>query len=158
MNTDFQDILNQVATEYEETQVINRWLPPDGDYTAIIEKCETGKSTSQKSTFGWIRLDCRLLCEGNPELDGKEFEIFHTTKLLFKLKPDANILSGGKHDPSQVAAIFKAAEGWIINTTISTNENQKTGQTFRNASITEVVDKADAGKEVDEAKVEAPAS
>ena len=149
MSTDMQDVLAEIAEEFAQAEVFNQWMPPDGTYTALITGYNDGVSTKGSSRYAWWKLDGRLLVEGDPELDGKDFTLgfFRSTALGF-LKQAMSVFAGRKiDDVRQAQPILSGAVDCLVTLkkTTTIRSEAKGGGEFPNVTILEVIPQTDSG-------------
>lgn len=145
LDLDFQGIIGTLEKEYAETEVQNRWMPPDGEYMVMLTSLNTGVSAKgNKGKMAWWRLGGRILKEGDQELDGKDFSVgFYNTLALWNLKGDVAVLAGRKIDDIKAVhpVLCEAVNGrWLIAVEVSRGVSDK-GRKFTNTKILEVVNK-----------------
>lgn len=140
VDPDFDAILNETAQEFASAEIINTWMPPDGDYTVLLLGYKEGKKLDPDNRFIWWRIDGMILAEGNPSIDKHEFTVgYYTSKAIFSLKRDTAVLNGSPLTAlSSAGPILAGAVGWIVNVSVRTAK-AKNGNIYTNTSITEVV-------------------
>lgn len=135
MNNDFNALLQQTAEEFANAEVFNDWLPDDGDYNALIADYKEGVKETDTSKMWWMRLTGRLLAEGNPDLDQREFTLgYFSGKAPGILKGAVSVLNGAPvKNIADARAILLASIGAVVELTVST------GKQYRNVRITKLV-------------------
>lgn len=139
-DADFEQIVNEAAQEYSDTEVINRWMPPDGEYTTVLLPLVTGVSDKGGNKAWWARLPGMIVAEGNPDLDKKEFNVgFYSPKTLISLKGDVAVLAGEIiADLKQSLSILENAVGTVISVTVERGTS-KAGRKYTGTNITGVI-------------------
>ncbi len=148
----FESILDEVAQEYADAEIINRWMPEDGEYTGVITKYSEGdKVYDDGGKMAWARLTVQLIAPhdtGEGGIDGKEMSIGYSTKALFSLKGDTAALSGRVINDVRVALkVLQDSLGTVIGFEIKTTI-AKNKQSYKNATITHIVPDAEAPETV----------
>ena len=149
MSSDMQKILADVAEEFAQTEVFNQWMPPDGNYTALITAYGDGVSAKGGNKVAWWKLDARLLVPGDEELDEKDFTLgFYRSSAIGFLKQAMAVLAGRKVDDiSQAEPVLSASVGMVVNISKTTTirSDAKGGGEFPNVKILEVVQQPGGG-------------
>jgi len=155
LSAEFKKLVEeQAAKPYEEAEVFNNWMPPDGTYTVVLTDCQNGMSeTEAGERYGWVRLTGVIQAETDPELDQKEFTVgfYRTDRAHFKMKNDVAVLAGRKVDSflASLNILEQAArENWIVTVEVSRGTSRNTGRTFTNTRIVEVLPSEQAAQPV----------
>jgi hypothetical protein len=146
----FDDVLKQSTQAYKEAEAFDDWMPPDGEYTAVVTSYGEGVVAKETDTFAWMKLQGKLLTENDPELDGREFSLgYFTTKALGILKGAVAKLGGSKlecDDLKLASELLKRSVGTIVNIKVATTVNKKNHQEYKNVRILGVIGGQDTGQ------------
>lgn len=139
-DADFEQIVNEAAQEYTDTDVINRWMPPDGEYTVVLGGLANGVSSKDGGKSWWARLPGTIVAEGNPDLDKKEFTVgFYGAKSMIGLKADVAVLAGEIiPDLRQSLAVLAGAQGTVVSVAVERGVS-KQGRKYTGTNITGVI-------------------
>lgn len=141
-SADFEAILDEVAQEYAEAEIINRWMPPDGQYPVVATAYNEREDTRGTNRILRARLTVQIMAPHDPDgLDSKEFDIQYSTQANFTLKGDVAVLAGKKVDNIRDSlGVLKATVGQFLNVNVETTVDKKTGRSYRNARILNVIE------------------
>jgi len=140
-----QAILSQTAKEFTEAKTFNNWLPPVGLWDFILVSVDRGIKTDNNSSYAYWSVTGRVMSESSPEIDGKEFSLFLSTKALGTLKSAVSVLAGSPiNDIQQVDGIITQNIGSMARLKVTQSKSKKNGNTYTNADIVEVLERQQA--------------
>jgi hypothetical protein len=147
----WQDLIGQCASAYSKATASNDWQPPDGDYTAVVEKVLTGiDKNSRPYWILWGRLLDGVMTD--PETGESVSLAERAFKMMYlsvdPAKPEAVTNSITKGVITKLAgqdvndlvlgdAILKRSVGTIVSIKIKRTPSKK-GDIYTNCYLTEV--------------------
>jgi hypothetical protein len=142
-DANFTQLLSDMQQDYAEAEVINRWMPPDGEYTTVLVEFKDGVSENRQTggRYAWMRLTGRVVAEGQEDVNDKEYTVgYYRRTNIGRLKSDAAAVAGRPIPNVQEAyKVLKDAVGAIITVAVSRRKDNKTKREFVNTNITGVV-------------------
>jgi len=136
MANEFDALLQQTAEEFANAETFTDWLPDDGDYVALITGYKEGvKQNDNGDKQWWMRLNGRIMAEGNPEIDQQDFTLgYYTGKAPGILKSAVSVLAGRPvQNISDARVILSTSVGALVQINVST------GAKYRNVRITKLI-------------------
>jgi hypothetical protein len=139
LSSEMQEVLAQVAKEFETAEVFSQWTPPDGTYTVLISGYNDGVSTKGNAKTAWWKLDNRIIDQTGGDLNEKEFSVFFRSSAVGFLKGAMATLAGRKiDDVRQAATVLGGAKGYVVTIRVKTNDKG-----FANYTYLDVVQRPD---------------
>jgi hypothetical protein len=136
--------LKQFNETYQKTEVQDRWMPDDGEYTCVVESVDAREfEKNGKECIGWSIM-ARLLdgvdSQGN-SLEGRVFQLAFATAVkdeqAYGVKAFAKGLAGGEApaDLPAAAEVIENSIGKVLQIRIETNEKG-----WKNSYVNQVID------------------
>ena len=159
MDIGFEKLLADHNQEFQEAEVFNNWMPPDGEYIVSLVKLTTGTSKKDGADLMWWNLKGRIEDVQDENLNGQEFTVgYFTSKVFGILKGAVRVLAGQDvNDLAEANTVLEASIGSVIRAEVRTSRSQKNGQDYTNCYIKEVLVAEDTTSAEDVSNVATPA-
>lgn len=134
---------NQAFVDAEEYG--NDWMPPDGEYVAVLTGLKKGVMVKKGVQIAYWRLTGRIEDVADGQLNGREFLVgWYKATAMGVLKTNVRALNRGLAVGSLTDAnkILDSSIGQVIRVRVTTTPEDEDGRTFRNCRILEVIDVA----------------
>jgi hypothetical protein len=132
--------------ECYDAEPFDNWAPPDNDYTAMVTAIKRGVKTDNGKPFVWWKIMVTASAPDHPDIDGKEFQLaFLSNKAFGQMKTVCNQLSQNtaKRNAQEYDAEMDEYIGTCINVRVHREKSEKTGKTYVNCDITEILEGRD---------------
>ena len=146
--TSFQKLLNSCQKAYEEAQMFDDWVPPDGTYACALSGFESGEKLVKGTNkpYAWFRLTFEIL---DGDFQTKTFSDFFSTQPtkagaymgLARLKRYAQVFNHGEQfaraadAADHLNSMVEASTECAVSVRTTTGENNRT---YTNISVVEV--------------------
>lgn len=139
----FQALLNAHQQEYVDSEAYSTWMPPDGEYIALVKKADYGPKGEEAAADGipWARLTGEII-EKESELHGKTFMIgYYSAKAWGIMKAAANVLTDEnvEKDVNKAVKVIVGSVGLLLQVRVDTVFNKARQRKFKNCSILRVI-------------------
>lgn len=135
----FLELVMQTASEFEQAEAFSDWTPDNGDYVVLLTKVAKGTFQTDNGAQWYVRLTGKILAEGNPELDQREFTVgYYTGRAPGVFKSAVAVLAGRVINNIQQAIEFiDTVPGAVVSVNVSTN-----AKGYKNTRITKLIQPA----------------
>lgn len=135
----FLDLIMHTASEFESADAFSDWMPDNGDYVVLLTKVAKGAFQTDGAQQWYVRLTGKILAEGNPELDQREFTVgYYTGRAPGVFKSAVAVLAGRVvNNIREAVDIVDASVGAVVSVNVSTN-----AKGYKNTRITKLIQPA----------------